>query len=99
MLVNYQITQYNNPEDSHRHTWHCENLKSHKIYGSSSSILMQPFKLYKLEKFLLLKVAFLSEDDNPNCEGPGGNLFVFSTSCDAVLSVWCIVVTYISLLF
>jgi hypothetical protein len=30
-LVNfYQTRQHNNPEDSHLHTHHCENIKSHK---------------------------------------------------------------------
>jgi hypothetical protein len=32
MLVNfYQTTRRNNPEDSHLHTHHLENLKSHKL--------------------------------------------------------------------
>jgi hypothetical protein len=26
-----QTAQHNNPEDSHLHTQHCKNLKSHKI--------------------------------------------------------------------
>jgi hypothetical protein len=33
----YQTTWRNNPEDSHLHTRHHENLKSHVFYGSSVS--------------------------------------------------------------
>jgi hypothetical protein len=37
MSVNfYHTTQRNNPEDSHLHTRHCENLKSHILVGLHS---------------------------------------------------------------
>jgi hypothetical protein len=41
-LVNfYWTTQHNNPENSHLHTRHCENLKSHNKLDRSKIFLLQ----------------------------------------------------------